>query len=97
VKYSPDGVPVTFEVRREGADAVFVIRDHGIGIPSRDRERLFDAFHRCGNVGQIPGAGLGLLIVRRCVDLHQGGLRVDSEEGAGATFTVRLPLFRPVT
>ena len=67
--------------------------DRGIGIPAAEQPRLFEAFHRAGNVGEIPGSGLGLLIVKRCVELHRGIITFDSTEGDGTTFTVRLPLF----
>lgn len=93
-KYSPAGSPVDFLVRREHHDAVFTVRDYGIGIPAEDQPRLFEAFHRAGNVGEIPGSGLGLLITRRCAELHQGSIGFVSEPGVGTTFTVRLPLFR---
>lgn len=93
VKYSPEGSEVTFTARRDDDDAVFQVIDHGIGIPPADRTRLFEAFHRCSNVGEIPGTGLGLVIVKRCVDLHGGSLDIDSVVGKGTTFTVRLPLF----
>jgi signal transduction histidine kinase len=93
VKYSPGGAPVEFHVYREGSSAVFSVRDRGIGIPAADQARLFEAFHRAKNVGETPGTGLGLLIVKRCVDLHHGTISFDSREGEGTTFTVRLPLF----
>jgi signal transduction histidine kinase len=93
VKYSPEGGEVLFTGRREGDDAVFEVIDHGIGIPENERERLFEAFHRCSNVGETPGTGLGLVIVKRCVDLHGGTLAFESTLGRGTTFTVRLPLF----
>ncbi len=93
VKYSPAGRAVQFRARREEAEVVFEVADSGIGIPAADREHLFEAFHRCSNVGDIPGSGLGLVIVKRCVDLHGGTLELDSEPGRGTTFTVRLPLF----
>lgn len=93
VKYSPAGREVQFRARREGSEVVFEVTDSGIGIPAADREHLFEAFHRCSNVGDIPGSGLGLVIVKRCVDLHGGTLELDSEPGRGTTFTVRLPLF----
>jgi signal transduction histidine kinase len=93
VKYSPDGGSVDFTIHRGSNHAVFTVRDHGIGIPEADRARLFEAFHRASNVGQTPGTGLGLLIVKRCVDLHQGTIRFESAEGRGTTFVVRLPLF----
>jgi signal transduction histidine kinase len=93
IKYSPVGQAVTFRVHREADDAVFTVHDDGIGIPGEDLRRMFTAFHRGRNVGQLPGSGLGLVIVKRCVDLHQGHVRVESVEGTGTTVTVRLPLF----
>lgn len=93
VKYSPPGTPVAFHVERAGAQAVCVVRDRGIGIPEADLGRLFSAFHRGRNVGQVSGSGLGLVIVKRCVELHGGTLQVDSRVGEGTTVTVRLPVF----
>jgi PAS domain S-box-containing protein len=93
VKYSPPGGAVRLIIRREGPNAVIAIIDHGIGIPEKDRARLFEAFHRCSNVGETPGTGLGLVIVKRCVDLHGGHLDLESAAGQGTTFTVRLPVF----
>lgn len=93
VKYSEPGELIVLNIRREGAEAVCVIRDRGIGIPSEDREWLFNAFQRGRNVGQRPGTGLGLVIVKRCVDLHGGNIGLESLPGQGTTVTVRLPLF----
>jgi signal transduction histidine kinase len=93
VKYSPKGSEVLVRARRDDDHAVFEIEDHGIGIPEADRVHLFEAFHRCGNVGDIPGTGLGLVIVKRCVDLHGGSIDLRSEVGIGTTFILRLPLF----
>lgn len=93
VKYSPNATPVIFSARRDGTDAVFTVQDQGIGIPQQDIPDLFEAFHRCSNVGEIPGTGLGLVIVKRCVDLHGGTIHIDSKPGTGTTFTLRLPLF----
>lgn len=93
VKYSSPDQAVTFTVRREGETAVCRIADRGCGIPVADQKRLFEAFYRGSNVRQIPGTGLGLLIVRRCVDLHEGTIQFESAEGQGTTFIVRLPLF----
>ena len=93
VKYSPAGTPVHFTGRREGTEAVLTVKDEGIGIPSGERARLFEAFHRCANAGEIPGTGLGLVIVKRCVDLHSGSIELESEPGRGTLFTVRIPLW----
>ncbi|HKX61893.1 MAG TPA: ATP-binding protein, partial [Verrucomicrobiae bacterium] len=93
VKYSVPGIPVTFHVERAGPDAIFVLRDQGIGIPKSDQSNLFLTFHRGTNVGERPGSGLGLVIVKRCVELHDGTVEMQSEEGKGTVVTVRLPLF----
>jgi signal transduction histidine kinase len=93
VKYSRAGTPVEFTVERQGMDAVFIVRDRGIGIPEADIKLLFQPFHRARNVGEAPGSGLGLVIVQRCVDLHGGSIKLDSTEGAGTTVTVKLGLF----
>jgi len=93
VKYSDAGSPVELTVRREQVDAVIVIRDRGIGIPEADLEWLFHAFHRGQNVGSRTGTGLGLVIVQRCLELHDGHIQVDSAVGLGTTITLRIPVF----
>jgi PAS domain S-box-containing protein len=93
VKYSPPGSPVEFAIEREGTDALCRITDHGLGIPEQDLAWLFNAFHRGRNVGHVPGTGLGLTIVKRCVELHRGRIAVQSAVGEGTTVTIRLPLF----
>ena len=95
IKYSDAGRVVQFEIGRVGAEFVCVIRDQGIGIPEADREWLFDAFHRGHNVSDRLGTGLGLVIVKRCVDLHGGTIKVESKLGEGTVVTVRLPMFSP--
>jgi PAS domain S-box-containing protein len=91
VKYSEPGSTVEFRLGRKDECAVFEIVDRGIGIPESDLPHLFQTFQRGSNVGQRPGTGLGLVIVKRCVDLHGGTIQVDSRPGAGTTVTVRLP------
>ncbi|MBL9126946.1 MAG: PAS domain S-box protein, partial [Verrucomicrobiales bacterium] len=93
VKYSPPGAEVDVVLRRRNGHAVFVVRDRGIGIPDADVRRIYQAFHRGRNVGDTPGSGLGLMIVRRCVELHQGRIDFETREGSGTTFTVSLPVF----
>jgi signal transduction histidine kinase len=92
-KYSPEGTPVDFHVKRENGEAVFTVTDRGIGIPADDQARMFEAFQRAGNVGEVAGSGLGLLITKRCVELHGGSIGFVSQAGAGTAFTVRLPVF----
>ena len=94
-KYSEPGDPVDFHIRRsEGAtDAVFIVRDRGIGIPEEDQKQLCTSFTRASNVGNRPGTGLGLVVVQRCVQLHGGSLEIRSKVGIGTTVTVTLPVF----
>jgi PAS domain S-box-containing protein len=93
VKYSEPGATVHFTVDRDGHDAVCVVRDRGIGIAEEDQQQLFEAFHRGRNVGTRPGTGLGLLLVKRCAELHGGNVQMDSKIGEGTTVTVCLPVF----
>jgi signal transduction histidine kinase len=95
VKYSEAGQLVQFEIVCAGPDIICNVRDQGIGIPEADQEWLFSAFHRGRNVGDRPGTGLGLVIVKRCVDLHGGEIKVDSKPGEGTSVTLRLPIFSP--
>ncbi|MDJ0706430.1 MAG: HAMP domain-containing sensor histidine kinase, partial [Leptolyngbyaceae cyanobacterium MO_188.B28] len=95
VKYSPSGSNIDFEVTRQAKAAVFSIKDRGIGISLADQARLFEAFYRGENVGAIEGSGLGLAVVKRCVDLHGGKITVQSRLGNGTTFIVRIPIVSP--
>lgn len=94
VKYSASSEPVRLEIQRDGAHAILTVADRGVGIPAADLPKIFQAFQRAGNVGQIAGTGLGLVIVQHCVDLHGGTIELQSEIGKGTRVTVRLPLFK---
>ncbi|MFB2922274.1 MULTISPECIES: hybrid sensor histidine kinase/response regulator [Aerosakkonema] len=94
IKYSPPGSTVHFDFICYENRVVFQIKDEGIGIPKEEQHRLFEAFHRASNVGKIAGNGLGLCIVKQCVDLHDGKIEVTSEVAKGTKFTVTLPLLQ---
>ncbi|NEO24916.1 sensor histidine kinase, partial [Moorena sp. SIO4A5] len=72
-------------------EAILTIRDSGIGIPAKEKQRVFDSFYRATNVGAIKGTGLGLAIAKKCVELHRGKINLDSEVGVGTKFQVVLP------
>ncbi|MDR3457865.1 MAG: PAS domain S-box protein [Verrucomicrobiae bacterium] len=105
LKYSAAGQPVTLEVTRLTGGAPdenspeappedqlqFKVSDSGIGIPAADLSRLFQTFQRGSNVGNRPGTGMGLAIVKQFVDLHGGTIRIESQEGKGTTAWVCLP------
>ena len=70
------------------------MRDHGIGIPTRDLERIFERFYRVDRARSrdTGGTGLGLAIVRHVAQVHGGEITVQSREGEGSTFTLTLPV-----
>jgi PAS domain S-box-containing protein len=93
VKYSPDGGPIVVRVGRDGDWATVEVVDNGIGIPTVDHGRIFERFQRASNVqGSIGGTGIGLASARHILASHGGTIVLDSREGAGATFTLRLPI-----
>lgn len=91
LKYSPAPAPVDFEVEGSREAVTFLVRDRGIGVPADDQPRLFESFHRARNVGNVEGTGLGLTIVKQCVELHGGTVDFESRAGEGTTFIVCLP------
>jgi two-component system, OmpR family, sensor kinase len=95
IKYSPSGGPIEISARVESEEVVVAIEDHGIGIPAKDLERLFERYHRGSNVSGIVGTGVGLYLVKMVVELHRGNIAVKSKEGEGTRVTVRLPIKPP--
>ena len=89
-KYSPEGAEDKLSVEPEIGSLIFKVTDQGIGIPAADVPHLFEPFHRAKNVGQVSGTGLGLMITKRCVELHGGSIAVSSTVGEGTTVEVRL-------
>ncbi len=94
IKYSPPDTIVDVRLRRDGDWAVLSVQDRGQGIPEDEQDALFQPF-RTTSVQATAGeksTGLGLVITKRIVKGHGGTIEVESGEGAGSTFTVRLPL-----
>lgn len=96
LKYSPRGGAITVTLSEEtpGPDGWVrvCVQDEGIGIPASDLPHVFERFHRGANVDPgVSGSGVGLASARRMVELHGGTIEVQSEEGHGSAFTVRLP------
>jgi signal transduction histidine kinase len=94
IKYSPNNSMIDLIITYQEKYIFFQVKDQGIGIPTRDKERLFEAFYRGSNIGNIPGNGLGLSIIKTLVDLHGGQVNLESEVDKGTTITVMLPLVK---
>jgi two-component system, OmpR family, sensor histidine kinase SenX3 len=94
VKYSDEGTRVAVTAKVRDGVVELAVRDHGIGIPSRDLERIFERLYRVDQARsrESGGTGLGLAIVRHIVESHQGSVSVESIEGEGSTFTLMLPM-----
>lgn len=91
IKYSLRDRTVHFTLICEPELVIFQVRDEGIGIPSETLAQLYEPFSRGSNAKEIPGTGLGLAVVKKCLDLHGGAITVNSELGVGTTFTVSIP------
>ena len=95
--YKPEGIALPCQEEKitpiaAVEEIVFQIQDKGIGIPPEDQNHIFELFHRGANVGEIPGTGLGLSVVKKCVELQGGEISFKSEVGVGTTVTVTIPV-----
>ena len=91
-KYSPVDSPVELIIGKNFDLLEITVTDQGIGIPMKDQEHLFEAFHRADNVGATQGTGLGLNIALRAAELLGGTMTFMSEQGSGTSFFVNLPM-----
>ena len=91
VKFSPQGGTIQLILSCDRDTIIFQVCDQGMGISSTDQDSLFEPFYRGQKANAIAGTGLGLAVVKKCVDLQNGKILVDSQEGVGTTFTVKIP------
>jgi PAS domain S-box-containing protein len=94
IKYSPEGGTITLQGFQDDSQIVFSVSDEGIGIPADEWDRIFERFHRVENeiTRRQRGAGLGLAVCRGIVEAHGGHIWVESQPGAGSTFSFTLPV-----
>lgn len=92
VKYSKDKGKVEFKLSVENGFLKAMVADKGIGIPKSELSQLFDRFFRAKNVGIIEGSGLGLSIVKKCMEVLQGEIEFESEQNKGTVFRVSIPV-----
>ena len=96
IKYSDDSNFIDIALHTENQNLTFKVTDYGLGIPKKDSERIFERFYRSDNHTKksIKGTGIGLSIVKEVVRAHQGSVHVESVQGEGSSFLVKLPLRR---
>ena len=92
VKYSKDGSEVLFKLDYKNGHLYGTVVDNGIGIPKSEQSQLFDRFFRAKNVGIVEGSGLGLSIVKKCIEVMGGEIDFSSEVNKGTTFEVKIPV-----
>jgi PAS domain S-box-containing protein len=94
IKFSPHGGVVTVAAKREGAAVTVSVADQGVGIPPEALSQLFSKFFRVDNqeTRSIGGTGLGLALVKKIIEAHDGRVWVESEAGKGSTFFFTLPV-----
>jgi two-component system sensor histidine kinase KdpD len=90
-KYSPAEQHIEVRARRMGETVKLTVSDRGAGIPESERGRIFEAFHRAGDIPDANGAGLGLSIARRLAEMQGGHLTHEAREGGGSHFVLELP------
>ena len=90
LKYAP-GSEVSVRTEVHGDDVLLVVRDRGPGMSERDSAHAFDRFYRGRDIGEVEGSGLGLAIVKRAVQRSDGTITLETREGEGTQFTIRLP------
>lgn len=91
LKFSPPDSVVEFKLMSEPTAVVFQVSDRGIGIPTDEQPYIYEMFVRGSNAKTQMGTGLGLAVVQRCLELHQGEIVLESQMGQGTTFTVKIP------
>lgn len=91
IKYSPVEADITLTTAIEQGELAISVKDEGMGIPEADQQHMMTRFFRATNVTNIQGTGLGLTIVKRYLDMINGTITFESEEGKGTTFFVSIP------
>lgn len=91
-KFTPQNGEVRLSVEMKDSDIQILVSDSGIGIPASEIDELFTRFYQARNSQFIQGSGIGMALIKKYIDLHQGSINISSVEGQGTTFTINLPI-----
>jgi signal transduction histidine kinase len=94
IKYTPDNGQVGVHVEQNGIYVKVKVKDNGIGMKAEEKDRVFEEFFRAKNAytANVPGTGLGLSLVKRLVDMHNGTITLESAVDQGSEFVVSIPI-----
>lgn len=93
INYTPESGKILVDVKKQDENVIISVKDNGIGIPKKELEKIFTKFFRASNAVRVQpdGSGLGLFIIKNIVKIHKGDVIIESEEGVGTKFIVKLP------
>jgi two-component system phosphate regulon sensor histidine kinase PhoR len=96
IKYTPKNGNIQITIEENDVYVKIKVKDNGIGMTALEKQRAFDEFFRAKNkfTEKVPGTGLGLSLVKRLVELHQGSVDLETAPNKGSTFTVNIPLIK---
>jgi len=94
LKFTPYGGTVSVHIKRETAEALIIVSDTGVGIAKESQEKIFDKFYQVdsSHTREQEGTGIGLALTKELIELHKAKIELESEEGRGSAFKVRVPL-----
>jgi signal transduction histidine kinase len=91
IKYSPENSVIDISINQNSKNTICTIEDYGLGIPSKDQNRMFERYFRADNVLHTEGTGIGLNIVKSHLDNLKGTIKFKSEVNKGTIFTITIP------
>lgn len=94
IRFSKTGGSISVEIKGEGNEASFIVKDDGIGVPEGDKPNLFTKFYRADNakVAYPDGIGIGLYLTKNVIESHKGQLIFESKEHQGSSFGFKIPI-----
>ncbi|MDE3236016.1 MAG: PAS domain-containing protein [Bacteroidota bacterium] len=93
IKYSDPDKKIIIQIQFTNKEVLISVKDFGMGIPESEQQYLFNTFYRATNIENIDGNGLGLVIIKNMIDIHNGSINFNSRVNQGTEFTISLPVY----